>query len=168
MHVLLQWKHAGVNKKCRCVTSVIYSHRIREELDQQWGSHGGPFYPWNAPRRPFITGNEHKYRKGVWKREKVPQKAFRWNVLGFFSSSMHMQCSLLCPFWVAYFIIGKVKQACFGTCGKEEKLVCIPSIPSMYALVECRVEKNRNFLLLTYYVFYSRSLRNGAAVKLTW
>ena len=34
-NVLLQCKHAVVNKKCRCVTSVIYSHRIREELDQQ-------------------------------------------------------------------------------------------------------------------------------------
>ena len=37
--------------------------------------------------------------------------------------------------------MGKVQQACFDTCGKEEKLVCIPSIPSMYALVECRAGK---------------------------
>ena len=41
----------------------------------------------------------------------VAHKALRWNV---FFGLMSMQCSLLWPFWVASFIKGRVKQACFN------------------------------------------------------
>ena len=55
----------------------------------------------------------YKYRKGLQKfvglRKKLCDEMFCF-------SSMHMQCSLLDPFWLASFIKGMLKQTCFDTC----------------------------------------------------
>ena len=64
-----------------------------------------------SPVMPLLPG--HKYQKGVQKRVRLHEKLCDEM---FCFSSMHVQCSLLDPFWVASFIKGMLKQTRFDNC----------------------------------------------------
>ena len=71
---------------------------------------------WFEQPNPRSIRGMHTNSKGFLRVDGMRKKAMRWNEM-ICICLMHKQRSLLCPFWVACFIKGQVKQTSFNLYG---------------------------------------------------